>query len=159
MKHLPKHLQPRWRYLAVGIEAWPDADIDRESIQRQLWYSAQNLVGDTGSAAMDLSVLQFQYGDGSGEALVRIRRGHVADARAVIACVDKLDDKPVGLRVRGTSGTVRACEEKYMGRAPEEPEQRHVVFDGADRSGFVRSGRIDVRTDEAYIGATTLDIE
>ena len=30
MKHLPKHLQPRWRYLAVRIESWPDADIDRE---------------------------------------------------------------------------------------------------------------------------------
>jgi len=27
MKHLPKHLQPRWRYLGVSIEAYPDADI------------------------------------------------------------------------------------------------------------------------------------
>jgi len=159
MKHLPKHLQPRWRYLAVGIEAWPDASIDRDSFQRQLWYSAQNLVGDTGSAAMDLSVLRFQYANGSGEALVRTRRGHVPDARAVIACVDAINDQQIGLRVRGTSGTVRACEEKYMGRAREHPEQRHVVFDGAERSGFVRSGRVDVQTEEAYIGATTLDIE
>ena len=29
MKHLPKYLRPRWRYLGVGIESWPDADVDR----------------------------------------------------------------------------------------------------------------------------------
>ncbi|MFC6754912.1 ribonuclease P, partial [Halorubrum tibetense] len=36
MKHLPKHLRPRWRYLALGIEAWPDADVDRRAFQRAL---------------------------------------------------------------------------------------------------------------------------
>ena len=50
VKHLPKYLRPRWRYLAVELESWPDADVDRRSFQRELWFAAQNLLGDAGSA-------------------------------------------------------------------------------------------------------------
>ncbi|ELK49519.1 ribonuclease P protein component 2, partial [Haloferax sp. BAB-2207] len=54
MKHLPKHLRPRRRYLAVEVETWPDADLARGPFQRELWYAAQNLYGDAGSADADL---------------------------------------------------------------------------------------------------------
>ena len=64
MKHLPKHLQPRWRYLAVEIESTPDAAFDREAFQRACWYAAGNLLGDPGSADADLSVLRFRRPDG-----------------------------------------------------------------------------------------------
>lgn len=158
MKHLPKHLQPRWRYLAVRIEAWPDAELGRDAFQRELWYSAQNLLGDAGSAALDLSVMGFDYRQGSGEVVVRTRRGSVERARAVIACLEAVDGEPVGVRVAGVAGTVQACEEKYMGRGREEMEQRYVAFGGAERSAFHRDGRVDVRTDDAFTGATTLDI-
>jgi len=158
MKHLPKHLQPRWRYLAIGIESWPDATVDGSDFQRHLWYSAQNLLGDTGSAALDLSVISFQHADGAGGAIVRTRREEVERARAVLAAVDSVDGAPVGLRVRGVSGTIRACEEKYMGRRPEAQAQRYVAFDGAERSATSRDGRVDVQTDGGYVGATTLDI-
>ncbi|QCC48136.1 ribonuclease P [Halobellus limi] len=116
MKHLPKHLQPRWRYLAVGIEAWPDADFDRGAFQRDLWYAAQNLYGDAGSAEADLTVLAFHYADGDGETIVRAHRGTEDRARAAVAALDRVDGKPVGLRIRGISGTVRACEERYLKR-------------------------------------------
>jgi len=65
MKHLPKHLQPRWRYLAVELECWPDADVDRGTFQRHLWYAAQNLLGDAESATLDLSVLRSCVRDGA----------------------------------------------------------------------------------------------
>ena len=107
MKHLPKHLQPRWRYLAVLIEGWPDTELDRDQFQRQLWYSAQNLFGDAGSADLDLSVVRFAFADGEGGAIVRTRRGEQSRGRAVVACVDSVDDQPVGLRVAGVSGTDR----------------------------------------------------
>lgn len=113
MKHLPKHLRPKWRYLAVGIESWPDAEISRRDFQRSLWYAGQNLLGDPGSADADLRVFGFEHGDETGEAVVRTRRDTVGDARAALACIDGVDDDPVGVFVRGTSGTVRACEQKY----------------------------------------------
>jgi len=157
MKHLPKYLQPRWRYLAVEIESWPDAEIDRDAFQRALWYAAQNLIGDAGSAALDLSVVTFSHEAAAGEAIVRVRRGEVERGRAVTASLAAVDSEPIGLRVRGVSGTIAACEEKYMGRGREDPDQRHVVFDGAERSGTVRGGRVDIRTEAAFTGATTLD--
>ncbi|MFT4921179.1 MAG: ribonuclease P/MRP protein subunit POP5 [Haloarculaceae archaeon] len=157
MKHLPKHLRQRWRYLAVGIEAWPDASLDRATVQRGLWYAARDLVGDAGSARLDLTVLSVDFTEGAGEAVVRTRRGEVEPARAVVASVTSVDGHDVALRVRGVSGTVRACEEKYMGRGPKEPEQRHVVFRDAERSATVRDGRLDVRIDDAFAGATTLE--
>jgi len=67
MKHLPKHLRPRWRYLAVEIETWPDTEIDRRAFQRALWYAAGNLVGDSGSADADLTLLSFAHGEGEGK--------------------------------------------------------------------------------------------
>jgi ribonuclease P/MRP protein subunit POP5 len=157
VKHLPKHLQERWRYLAVELETWPDRALERESFQRALWYGAQNLHGDPGSAALDLTVIRFHGGEGGAEAVVRTRRGERERARAVLACIDTVDDAPVAVVVRGTSGTVRGCEEKYMGAQPQEIVERDVVFEDAKEPGFVRAERVDVRVDGEFVGATTLE--
>lgn len=114
MKHLPKHLRPRWRYLAVGLESSPGADLDRSAFQRELRAATRSLLGDPGSAEVDLSVLDFAFADGAGHAVVRTRRGEVERARAAVACLHEVGDAPLGVRVRGVSGTVRACEEKYL---------------------------------------------
>jgi ribonuclease P/MRP protein subunit POP5 len=173
MPTLPKHLRPRWRYLAVGIESWPDASLDRGTFQRHLWYAAQNLVGDVGSARSDLSVLGFAFDAPTGEAVVRARHGHVEEARAVLACLDEVQGDPLGLSVRGVGGTVRTCEdrycprlagggsdeERYLGRPGEATEERTVVFDGVERPAIVRGNRADVRTDDGYTGATRFDLE
>jgi ribonuclease P/MRP protein subunit POP5 len=169
MKHLPKHIQPRWRYLAVAFETWPNADFDRGDFQRRLWFAAQNLLGDAGSADVGLSVLRFDHDTGNGQAVVRVRRGESDRARAVLACVDAVDGDEIGLRVRGVSGTVRACEEKYIRRRPIASDQRNVVFENAERSGVVyddneaaaprRGRRVDVRCDDAFAGTTELDLE
>ena len=155
---LPKHLRQRWRYLAVGVESWPGASVERDAVQRALWYGAQDLVGDAGSATVDLTVQRFRYADGDGAAVVRTRRGAVERARAVVASVDEVDGEPVGLRVRGTSGTLRGCEEKYMSGGPVATEQRYVTFEGADRTATLRDGRATLRVDGAPVGVTTLDI-
>ena len=159
MKHLPKHLRPRWRYLAVAIESWPDAAVSRDEFQRHLWYAAQNLFGDATSADLDLTVIQFALGDGTGHAIVRTRRDEVDRARAAAACLDEIDGQDLGVRVRGVSGTVRACEEKYIRSDPETTDQRTVTFEGDERTAVVRDGRYDVRVDSAFAGATTLDFE
>ncbi len=158
VKHLPKHLQPRYRYLAVGLETWPDADVGRRSFQRATWATARGLVGDVGSAELDLEVLRFDHVDCSGEAIVRTRRDDVDRARAVLACVERIDGAPVGVHVRGVSGTVRACTERYLGRQPEEADQRYVVFEDAERRAVVRGERADVDVDGAFAGATTLEL-
>jgi ribonuclease P/MRP protein subunit POP5 len=114
VRHLPKHLRPRWRYLGVVLEGWPDATVNRDGFQRTLWFAAQNLVGDIGSAELDLTVVAFEFVDGDGHAVVRTRRGEADRARAILACVDEVDGQELGVRVAGTSGTVRACEETFL---------------------------------------------
>ncbi len=116
MKHLPKYLRPRWRYLAVELDAPAGADLTRHAFQRAVWYAAGNLLGDAGSADADLRVLRFRVDDGHGEAVVRVRHGEVSPARAALACVHEVDDHPIGLYVRGVSGTIRACEERFSHR-------------------------------------------
>lgn len=157
MKHLPKHLRPRWRYVAVGVEAWPDADIDRRSFQAAVRAAARSLLGDAGSAALDISVLAFEFGDGVGDAVLRVRRGEVEPARAALACVHGVDDAPVGLTVRGVSGTVRACEEKYIRRPRKPAEETQVVFENAERRAVVHDDRYDVRVPDGFAGAAAFD--
>ena len=159
MKHLPKHLRPRWRYLAVGLKSWPDAEIERRSFQREVWYAGQNLLGDPGSARADLSVVRFSFADGRGEALVTVRRGETDPARAAIACIDAIDGAPVGIHVRGISGTIRAAEENYLGRHGQDSEERNVVFGNEERVGVVRDGSADVRLEDSFAGATDLDYD
>jgi ribonuclease P/MRP protein subunit POP5 len=159
MKHLPKHLRPRWRYLAVELEAWPDADLSRHEFQQAVWYAAGNLLGDAGSADADLRVVRFSFADGAGEALVRVRRGEGGPARAALACVDAVAGHPVGLAVRGVSGTMRACEERYLGGRAGVRAERRVVFENDRRKGCVRDGAVDVSLPEGFAGATELDFE
>lgn len=159
MKHLPKHLRPRYRYLWVRIEAWPDADLDRRAFQAAVWVATRGLLGDAGSAAVDPTVVRFAFVDGEGTAVVRVRRGEVDRGRAALACIASVDDDPVGIRVRGTSGTIHAGEERYMRARPEQIDEKTVVFGNAERTAFVRSDRVDVWTDGAFAGATDLDLQ
>ena len=159
MKHLPKYIRPRWRYLAVGIESTPDAEIDRGTFQRELWYAAGNLLGDPGSADADLTVYDFEFADGIGETIIRVRRGETDPARAAVACVDTINGEPVGLSVRGISGTVRACEERYLGRRTGRFHQRHVVFADADRPAVSRGEAVEVSLPSGFVSATELDFE
>ncbi len=159
MKHLPKHLRPRHRYLWVWIEAWPDASFDRRAFQRAVWAETRGLLGDAGSAAVDPTVVQFAFADGVGTAVVRVRRGEVDRGRAAIACITSVDGDPIEPRVRGTSGTIHAGEERYMRARPEEIDEKTVAFGNAERTAFVRSDRVDVRTDDAFAGATDLDLQ
>jgi len=103
-------------------------------------------------------VVRFETHATGFEAIVRTRRGESDRARAVLACLDSVAGDPVGLSVAGISGTVRACEEKYMRGGPEETEQSHVAFEGRERTVETRGRRVDVRVDDAFVGATTLDI-
>ncbi|AFK18816.1 ribonuclease P [Haloferax mediterranei ATCC 33500] len=159
MKHLPKHLRPRWRYLAVEIETWPDASLNRGAFQRELWYAAQNLFGDSGSADADLTVLGFDSADGIAETIVRARRGYVDETRAALACIDEVGSDPVGVRVRGVSGTVRACSERYLHGRAGISQERDVVFENESRTAVVRNSLLDVRGPDGFTGATQLDFE
>lgn len=158
MKHLPKHLRPRYRYLAVELRGDPDVEVDRGAFQRHLWYAAQNLVGDVGSAELGLEVLGYEFVDGEGYAVVRCRRETTDRARAVLTCLGTVEGERIRAVVRGTSGTVRGCEEKFIHAPGGVSEERTVAFADADRRAVGRAERVDVRVGDGFVGATNLDI-
>ena len=159
MKHLPKHHQPRWRYLAVAVEAWPESDVGRRAFQRELWYAGQNLLGDAGGADTDLRVMRFSVEAGAGGAIVRARRGEVDSARAALACVDEVDGHPVGLRVTGVSGTVDACSESYLGGDTRFTTQSDVTVAGESCPAWRRDGALDADTPKGFVGGTVSDFD
>jgi len=159
MKHLPKHLQPRYRYLALAVETWPDATFGRRAFQQAVWDATRSLLGDPGRAAVDPTVLRFERTGPVAEVIVTVRRGTADRARAAIACIEAVAGQPVGIRVRGVAGTVRACEEKYLGGPPEPSGESTVVYDRQERTATVRSPRVDVRHGSTYTGATESDCE
>jgi|APHM01.1.fsa_nt_gi ribonuclease P protein subunit Rpp14 (EC 3.1.26.5) len=159
MKHLPKHLRPRWRYLAVAIESWPHASIDRETFQRELWYAAQNLYGDTQSAQTDLAVFNFEFAGGRGETIIRTRRGAESHARTAIACIDEIDNHAVGIRVLGISGTVRACEERYFNGRTGYKEESDVVFENKSRPAVICGLCVDVAQSNRNATNTNTDTD
>jgi ribonuclease P/MRP protein subunit POP5 len=157
---IPKHLRPRWRYLVVAVETWPDTPLNRRDLQAAVWSAGRSLLGDPGSADADLKVIRFRFSAdaGAGQAVVRVRHGHADAARAAIACVDSVEGHPVGLSVEATGGTVRSCEEKYL-REPPEAERKDVVFGDTDHLAVVRDGVADLRDGDTFTGATVLDLE
>ena len=158
MGHLPKHLRPRWRYLGLEVETPVDAELSRRSFQQALWEAARSLLGDTGSARCGLDLVRFTHDTGRGTAVVRVHRGTESPARAVVATVSAVDGHPVRASVRGVSGTIRACEENYLGIAREPQSHEVVALGNVESPAVIRSETVDLTGDSTVLGATTLDI-
>ena len=158
MTPLPKSLRPRYRYLAVTLETWPDVALDREAVQAATADAVRGLFGDAGVARAEPRVMRFAFADGAGRLIVRTRRESVDVSRAGLAAMDAVEAAPVAVCVRGISGTVRACEEKYLNGRQLPIEESTVAFEDADRPATVRGNRVDVHLGDAFAGAMDLDL-
>jgi ribonuclease P/MRP protein subunit POP5 len=158
MRHLPKHLRPRYRYLAVEVETWPDAEFDRGEFADALGTAARSLLGDAETAAIDLRVVDLELEAGGGSAIVRVRRNTVDRARAAVACVDAVAGQPVRIGVRGVGGTLRATEEQYRGAPPQAQGSETAQFRDQQVEAFDRDDRVDLRIDQAFVGAIPEDL-
>jgi ribonuclease P/MRP protein subunit POP5 len=102
--------------------------------------------------------MRFAFADGAGRLIVRTRRESVDVSRAGLAAMDAVEAAPVAVCVRGISGTVRACEEKYLNGRQLPIEESTVAFEDADRPATVRGNRVDVHLGDAFAGAMDLDL-
>ncbi len=154
MRHLPKHLRPRYRYLAVEIEAWPDAALDRQALQAAVWSAGRTLLGDAASAAVDLQVIEVDYWRGGGAAIVRVRRGETDAARAALATIERIAGEPVRVGVRGIGGTVKATRKHHLGGPPPQEATESIQFRGRNGTAVYRDDRVDVSVDGHFVGTT-----
>ena len=94
---------------AVEKKGVDDVDVDRILAVDEEWRDLKARGDD----------LRHERNEVSSEIGRLKQEGEDERARAAIASVGSIDGQPVGTRVRGASGTVRACEEKYIGGRPE----------------------------------------
>mgnify|MGYP006107473707 CR=1 FL=1 len=158
MKPLPKHLRPRYRYIVVSIESWPTAQLDKRTFQHAIWASTSRLFGDIGATTADLFLIRFEFSNGSGWGIIRTRRDALPIARSSIACISKINEFSVGIIVRGVSGTIKSCEDKYLSEPSEPVISGEHLFNTKMSPSFTRGNCIDIQTDTDFIGATHLDV-
>ncbi len=158
MRHLPKHLRPRYRYLAVEVETWPDAELGTRAFQEAVWSAARSFLGDADSAAVDLQVLGADFWTGGGSVIVRVRREEVERARGALACVSRVNGQSVRVGVRGVGGTIRAVEEQYRGGPPEPSGTEAVEYREQSGLSVTREDRVDIDLDGTFVGTTPQEL-
>ncbi|MFW5965756.1 MAG: Rpp14/Pop5 family protein [Halodesulfurarchaeum sp.] len=156
MRHLPKHLRPRYRYLAVEIEAPLGDPLEEPTFRETVARQSRSLLGDVGSAATDLRAVEIDLGDGGGTGLFRVRHDAVDRGRAVLACVSSVEGTPVRVGVRGVSGTIRAARE-HLDVSLQGGERESARFRNRDVEVQRRGDRIDLVGED--VAGTTADIE
>ncbi|MFP4175403.1 MAG: Rpp14/Pop5 family protein [Halobacteriales archaeon] len=149
---LPKSLRPRNRYVFFEVEMLPDASFGEHDLRRALWFEAQNLYGDVTSAETRAELVEYDDDDATlGTGVVRCDHERVEETRAALACIDEVNDDPVGLRVVGVSGTLAAGRDRYG----DTPPTRETTVDGAP--AWIRGDAVDVRTDDGFMCGTHHD--
>ncbi len=149
----PKSLRPRYRYIFVRMEHHPTRDISMDEFGKEIWFEAQNLVGDVGSAETDIELLDTE----EDIAIIKCRRGEVDRARSIVCCLDSIGDISIGFRVIGVSGTIKSGREKFI----DENTMRYSEIDTELGMGWVKDGLIDIPDEDRdtnFIGYTANEL-
>ncbi|VVB90610.1 Ribonuclease P protein component 2 [uncultured archaeon] len=116
MKTLPV-LREKKRYIA--FEVISSQSVNRQELWMEIVNSVNSLFGDKGMSEINAGLLSFdgKYG------LLRCQRDRTTDARAALACVNRVRNDRVSIAVLGISGTVRGATEKFIQQnLVKEPE-------------------------------------
>ncbi len=108
MKNIPSSMRERKRY--ISFEVLSAEKIDRNELINEIWSSSSSLLGDVGASLCDLWVLDFDGRRG----ILRCAHDKTAMVRAALATINSVHGIRVGIRVLGTSGTVKSITEKFM---------------------------------------------
>ncbi len=144
--------------MVVSIESWPTANIDKRTFQHAIWTSTSRLFGDNGAATADLFLIRFEFSDGSGWGIIRTPRDALHMAKSSLACISQINEFPIGILIKGVSGTIKTCEEKYLSDLPTSIVSKELFFNNKLSSCFIRENSVDIKIDNDFIGATHLDV-
>jgi len=98
----------RRRYLALTFE--PCEVFGSGEFMETVWKAILKLYGEVGASCVGLSLVEFDGEEGS--AVLRVGHNGLEMARAALASITRVDDKPVAVHVLRVSGTLKALREK-----------------------------------------------
>ncbi len=175
-------MRPKRRYLAVEVIG--STRLDRKTFVSEIVRSHLRFAGEKGFQTSSPWVVSFNEEDQRG--IVRTLLAGLDDLRASLAMITTVDGEPVILRTLGVSGTIRACEDKFIRKSTVGVLERTEKRNGEEDPGMSRrmaqikaivpgsrirvshktfrlkqvfdDGRIDLTSDEGSFGFTILDL-
>jgi len=94
----------RRRYLV--FEVMSEIEVDKYKLLNAIWNSMYSLYGDIGTSESKLWLVKY---DKLGIGILRCAHSKVEEVRAALACIHSVNGAMVGIRVIGTSGTIKAA--------------------------------------------------
>jgi ribonuclease P/MRP protein subunit POP5 len=164
MKSIRPTLRDRVRYCAFTLSS--EEPVRRQDLQKAIFNAGKSLFGDVGMSKFRIKVVLF---DGT-KGFVSCYYKSVPEVRAILASIGKIENNRVCVTVVGTSGTIKACIEKYL--QIEEKIRRiissYVTVPVSGKAIRMRGKEIDIipedreivdRADVQFIGITIDDNE
>ncbi len=111
-------LRNKKRYIAFEVTS--EQTITRSELIHEILSSICSLFGDTGASELNAALLSYEgrYG------IIRCAREKTTEARAALACINKIRGARVSISVLGISGTIKGAMEKFIQQIlVKEPEQ------------------------------------
>ncbi|MFH1169554.1 MAG: Rpp14/Pop5 family protein, partial [Chloroflexota bacterium] len=99
-----------WRYIAFEIIS--DSAPKEGEVVRTMVSSILRFLGELG--ASDTNIWMMEYAAEKRQGIIRCSHDAVRDVVASITLVSKIEEKKAAFNVRGVSGTVKKCREKYL---------------------------------------------
>ncbi|MCE8423351.1 MAG: ribonuclease P [Candidatus Methanoperedens sp.] len=107
MKTIPT-LRDKKRYIAFSVMS--EQEISRRELFDDILNSTHSLFGDAGSSEINFALMTYdgKYG------IIRCSRKKTMDAKASLACVNRIRGDHISIMVMGISGTIKGATEKFI---------------------------------------------
>ncbi|MCX9011727.1 MAG: ribonuclease P [Candidatus Methanoperedens sp.] len=107
-------LRDKKRYIAFEITS--EHTITRHEMSEEIHSSIGSLFGDAGASEINAGLVSFEREYG----ILRCAREKTTQARAALACINKLRGARVSVLVLGISGTIKGAMEKFIQQLPNK---------------------------------------
>lgn len=107
-------LRDKKRYIAFEVTS--EQTVTRQELSEEIQNSTGSLFGDAGASGINAGLISFEGGYG----ILRCARDRTTEARAALACINRLRGARVSILVLGISGTIRGATEKFIQQLPNK---------------------------------------
>ena len=157
-------LRQRKRYMALEIES--EEPVSEKDLAQEIHSAQAALFGDLGTSRNRLSLICFNGRFG----LLRCNYLCISETRAVLATIRAIASTRAAIRIKGTSGTIRAATEKYIPQlsliGAEKDGRRIELEEVSGCIAHIRGSEIDLIPDDRYrkgsdtryLGLTSFDL-
>jgi ribonuclease P/MRP protein subunit POP5 len=157
-------LRQRKRYLVLEIES--EEPVSEKDLSQEILSSQVSLFGDLGTSRNRLRLISFcgRFG------ILRCSYLSVSQTRAALATIRSIGGIRAAVRIKGTSGTIRAATEKYIPQlsliGAEKDGRRIELEEVSGCIAHIRGSEIDLIPDDRYkkgsdtryLGLTSFDL-